>query len=60
MQIFDNSVKAESFLYDKNIGGMDNILSDFFRLCFMHRILTFSAVSEVPPFGKWKNMKVRT
>ena len=36
--------------YDKNIGGKLKILSDLLRLCFAQSILTFLAVSEVPPF----------
>ena len=31
-------------------GGKLKILSDFFKLCFIHNILTFAAAREVPPF----------
>jgi len=41
--------------YERKNGGIVKILSDFFRLCFIQRILTFSAVREVPPFEKGKS-----
>ncbi len=39
----------------KKIGGIVKILFDFFRLCFIQSILTFSAVKLVPPFEKGRS-----
>jgi len=41
--------------YEKNTGGMASILLDFFKLCFMQSILTFSAVKLVPPLENGKS-----
>jgi len=39
----------------KNTGGIDNILSDFFKLHLAQSIQTFWAVNDVPPFEKGKS-----
>ena len=37
-------------IYERNIGGKESILSDFFKLCFIQSMRTFAAVNDVPPF----------
>ena len=38
----------EKGIYERNIGGIVNILLDFLRLCFIQSSHTFSAVKLVP------------
>jgi hypothetical protein len=42
-------IPAKAGIYEMKMGGKERILFDFFRLCFIQSMRTFSAVKLVPP-----------